>query len=290
MLSGKQYSSFIPKSNRNFVSITFDDGRYEQYNKFYPLLAKYDLKGTFYIVTERIGWKGVMDWDELSYLHKEGNEIGSHTHTHPHLTTLSNSDLNYEFKKSKKILNVFNCNSIAYPYGEYNQRVIQQAKKYFIAARGYKSNIENRTEVLNFQNKNRYHLIGIPTENSLRIRNYPNLQNCSLFGLSLLNFKKTVKKILEYTTKNNAWIIFVIHGSYNRKQISWILKKPRNIIEHFSLNICDSLKLINFTNQKETKKGTIAKFKWMCKYISTYKQIEVMPIIQVVKNYSTSLA
>ena len=205
--------------------------------------------------------------------------------SHSHLTTLSNSDLNYEFRKSKNILSIFNCNTVAYPYGEYDQRVIEQAKKYFVAARGYNSNIKNINKIFNFLNKNKYRLNGIPTENNIRIANHSTLQNCSLFSLSFPNFKKNVKKLFEYTTKNNAWIIFIIHGSYNGKQISWIMKNPRNIIEHFYLNISKPSKLIKFTSQKWIKKDTLSKFKWMCKYMSINKQHKVMPIIQVVKNF-----
>ena len=69
MLSSKQDSCLHLNLGRIFVSIAFDDGRYEQYDKYYPVLVEYGLKGTFYVVTERIGWKGVMGWDELDFLH-----------------------------------------------------------------------------------------------------------------------------------------------------------------------------------------------------------------------------
>ena len=45
------------------VSITFDDGGEHQYNSFFPILEKYGLTGTFYVVTSWIGREGILNWN-----------------------------------------------------------------------------------------------------------------------------------------------------------------------------------------------------------------------------------
>ena len=270
----------------SFVSLTFDDGREEQYSKFYPILNEYNLKATFYVVTERIGWKGVMGWNELKTLYKDGNEIGSHTHTHPHLTTLSNNELDFEFKKSYDVLHPFNCCTLAYPYGEYDERVVGEARKYYTAARGYNNpNERNKDLELNLDlNQESYKLKSFPIEHAIPSKPFEALQNCSLFALPFSKFIQTLKEILAYHRMRNAWVIFAIHGSYHWKHISWILKKPKEIAKHFAVRITKRSSITDFSGEKTFEKDKIPKFRWMCEYLAQNDQIEVLPVSQVIKN------
>ena len=272
---------------KSLVSLAFDDGRDEQYSKFYPILNEYNLKATFYVITERIGWKGVMGWDELKALYKDGNEIGSHTHTHPHLTTLSNGELDFEFKRSYDMLRPFNCSTLAYPYGEYNERVVGEAEKYYTAARGYHNpNMRNKDSELNLDlNQERYKLKTFPIEHAIPSKTFAVLQNCSLFALPFPKFRQILKEILEYHRIRNAWVIFTIHGSYHWKSISWVLKKPKEIAEHFAVRITKRSSITDFPGEKALEKDKIQKFKWMCEYFAQNDQIEVLPVSQVIKKY-----
>jgi Polysaccharide deacetylase. len=45
-----------------------------------------------------------MNWEELSFLVKEGVEIGSHTLTHPFLTKIPPAEARREIEDSKKLL------------------------------------------------------------------------------------------------------------------------------------------------------------------------------------------
>lgn len=67
-----------------------------------------------------------MSWDQLRDIAARGAEIGSHTVSHPHLTTLSDSELRAELVDSKRRIEAqigVPCQSIAYPYGEHDDRV-----------------------------------------------------------------------------------------------------------------------------------------------------------------------
>ncbi|RLI98050.1 MAG: hypothetical protein DRO99_01685 [Candidatus Aenigmatarchaeota archaeon] len=119
------------------VSITFDDGNMEQYERYLPVLEMFGFKATFYITTSQIGMKGKMGWDELRGLHDNGHEIGSHTHTHPHMTMLRPRLLEDELAKSRKILEKFGARSFAYPAGDYDKRVVDAVKRHYESARTY---------------------------------------------------------------------------------------------------------------------------------------------------------
>ena len=273
------------RAGKSLVSLTFDDGREEQYSGFYPILDEYDLKATFYVVTQRINWKGVMGWDELKTLYKDGNEIGSHTHTHPHLTTLSNGELDFEFKRSHDMLRPFNCSTLAYPYGEYDERVVERARKYFIAARGYYNpNMRSKGLGLNLDpNQERYKLKVFPMEHTIPLKGFEALQSSSLFGLPFSKFRQTLKELLEYGIKRNAWIIFTTHGTYHGKNISWIFKKPREITEYIAFRLTRLSSITDFAREKALDKDKFLKFKWMCEYFAQNDQIEILPVSQVMK-------
>jgi peptidoglycan/xylan/chitin deacetylase (PgdA/CDA1 family) len=67
-----------------------------------------------------------MTWDELRSHADRGLEIGSHTVSHPHLSTLSDDELRRELRDSKEEIEAElgrPCPDFAYPYGEHDQRV-----------------------------------------------------------------------------------------------------------------------------------------------------------------------
>jgi peptidoglycan/xylan/chitin deacetylase (PgdA/CDA1 family) len=60
-----------------------------------------------------------------------GVEIGSHTVSHPHLTRLSDAELQRELGESKQRLEdelAAPCRFLAYPYGEHDERVRAAAR------------------------------------------------------------------------------------------------------------------------------------------------------------------
>ncbi len=118
-----------------YVSISFDDGWVSIYENAFPILNKYDLPANVFVVTSYIGASpNFMDWNQLLVLSRHGKwEIGSHTHTHPDLTTLKKEEIEYELNQSKEILisKGFYPAGIASPYGQYNEAVIDIVKKYY---------------------------------------------------------------------------------------------------------------------------------------------------------------
>ncbi len=65
-----------------------------------------------------------MDWEDLRQLTDVGWEIGSHTCTHPRLTRLDDAALCIELEGSRNdcLENIGRCDSLAYPYGDVDER------------------------------------------------------------------------------------------------------------------------------------------------------------------------
>ena len=113
-----------PVARPRVVSLTFDDERASQ-GVVGGLLASHRMNGTFYIITRAVQTGNQhtesLTWDQIRQLASDGNEIGGHTQTHPHLPTLSEARQREEICGSRQdLLNRgFDPTSFAYPYGEY---------------------------------------------------------------------------------------------------------------------------------------------------------------------------
>jgi peptidoglycan/xylan/chitin deacetylase (PgdA/CDA1 family) len=114
------------------IAITFDDGWVEQYNVAFPLLQKYGMKATFYILSSYTAGERYVSWEQLEALRDAGMEIGSHTRKHANLLAVSAEDAGYEISGSKSVLEAkldITIESIAYPYGLYSGSTVALAQK-----------------------------------------------------------------------------------------------------------------------------------------------------------------
>ena len=259
------------------VSLTFDDGNSIQFNKFYPILTELDINATFYIVTSEIGRPGKMTWDELKALYAAGNEIGSHTHTHPHLTNLSNSDLDLELKRSKSLLEPFRCTALAYPFGEYDDRIIEGARRYYTAARSYYSPITKGSDIgCNHQlMPERYALKTFPTERPLPTR------STALLNLPTSVFRKTIQQLVETSIQENGWLIFVFHGTNDMS--------PRNVVDNIREKFRETVSRVRdarrLRNDLLHYYGGVqaSKFKWVCQYLIDRGDVRILPLSSVIQ-------
>ncbi len=119
------------------VTFRFDDGLIGQYNYAKPILSKYNFPATDYIFTDppQAGdWLEYMNWNQIEELHNiYGWEIGSHTKSHPNLTTLSDNALINELSDSKTILEShgFTAKSFASPFGSYDNRTLSFIARFY---------------------------------------------------------------------------------------------------------------------------------------------------------------
>jgi peptidoglycan/xylan/chitin deacetylase (PgdA/CDA1 family) len=130
-----------PKS----ILITLDDGYISEVEVGVPILKKYGFTATFFVYLDYInkGGKSV-SWTQLAELRDQGFEIGSHTVSHLDLRhkpakVAGDYDtwLKDEVGRSKKVLEEnlgIKCATIAYPFGNHNEKV-QEATR----AAGYEA-------------------------------------------------------------------------------------------------------------------------------------------------------
>lgn len=115
------------------IALTFDDGYRDFYTNAWPILHKYGLKATNYVVTDFIGWEQYMSWPMLQELDATGQiEIGAHTRSHADLRAISAERRWDEIIGSKAILEQglgHPIGAFCYPAGFYNAAVIADVKR-----------------------------------------------------------------------------------------------------------------------------------------------------------------
>jgi peptidoglycan/xylan/chitin deacetylase (PgdA/CDA1 family) len=138
-----------PAAEKTLV-VTFDDAHWSVLESAAPAMARLGIPGTVYVPTEYasserpMAWDGYdmwlgtehegelrcMSWDDLRGLAEDGWEVGSHTRSHPHLSRLGDDEIAAELTESRRECEErlgMPCRSIAYPYSDYDTRVLRMA-------------------------------------------------------------------------------------------------------------------------------------------------------------------
>ena len=118
------------KPSNKMVWLTFDDGSLTLYRDIFPLLKKYKMHATAFIITSFVdnNQSGILTWAQIKEMKDSGLvDFGSHSVSHLDLGTLSDSDATYQLAQSKKELDQQldqKTNIICYPAGGYNARTL----------------------------------------------------------------------------------------------------------------------------------------------------------------------
>ena len=121
--------------------LTFDDGYQDFVENALPLLKERKAFAVIFVHTDRksdglANTLAIMPWPTLRDIQSAFIDIQSHSHVHPDLKTLTEADLERDFKMVATEFGKYFGRSpfyLAYPGGKFNQTVIDKAKHF-----GYK--------------------------------------------------------------------------------------------------------------------------------------------------------
>jgi peptidoglycan/xylan/chitin deacetylase (PgdA/CDA1 family) len=152
---GTTFAEAMQPTHPRTLAVTFDDVFDSVRTLAAPVLAELGLPGTAFVATDWVGrslqlpelahWADgqygdelqAMSWNSLRDLAAAGWEIGAHTCSHPHLSRLDSQSILAELQRSRTVCEQMlgvACRSVAYPYGDADDRVRAAA-----AAAGYEA-------------------------------------------------------------------------------------------------------------------------------------------------------
>ncbi len=117
------------------VILTFDDGYDDNYLELFPLLRKYNVKATVFVIAGSIGNNHHMTDAQVREMAASGLvSIQSHGLTHRELGYMDESSLRHEFSESKRILAGLTGAEpyvICYPVGSSSTLAVSVGREYF---------------------------------------------------------------------------------------------------------------------------------------------------------------
>lgn len=118
------------------VVLTFDDGYEDNYTTVLPLLEKYDMKATVFLISDMIGADGHLSEKQIREMAESGRiHFGSHTKSHEKLYALDADTMKTELSESRRRIEELTgqkVTALAYPNG-----VCDNAAEFAAAENGY---------------------------------------------------------------------------------------------------------------------------------------------------------
>ena len=154
LISAIQQGKTLPEKT---VAITFDDGYNNNYEQAAPILEKFGYPYTIFVnptlIDEGKGY--VMGWDKLKELASKGALIANHTaqHDYLHIKLKDESDAQWQARIKKDILRSqqrikeeigHDYKYLAYPYGEFNNKLQALVKELGFIGIGQHSGAVNK--------------------------------------------------------------------------------------------------------------------------------------------------
>lgn len=181
------------------VSVTFDDGWQSVYTNGLPVLEKYGIRTTQYILPG--------EFDNYSYISKAqahsmkdaGHEIGSHTVNHKMLTTLSPTDVKYELEISRSMLQKENLISadhtnFAPPNSAVNDSILQIIRTQYVSSRNTLADITNGM-----------------TDADVNLGPVLRPYDIIAYSVRPTTTIQQIQQALDYTKQHNGWFVLVYH-------------------------------------------------------------------------------
>ncbi len=122
------------------IILTFDDANEDNYTVAFPIMQKYGFTGVLYVPYYFVNTPGKLTVDEIKEMAASGWEVGSHSLTHPDISSLPPDRMRAEIVESREKLEELlgvPILTFAYPFGYESSAVVDYVKfAGYIAAMG----------------------------------------------------------------------------------------------------------------------------------------------------------
>ncbi len=155
----------VKAAGNKALVLTFDKGTMNDFLLAVPVLKEYGFKATFFVIPEKVGTTGYMNWKELESLLQTTNNKGerlfsisshSYSHRYPGYRDFTHDEILDDLQRSKKAIEENTsgeCRFLALPYGiRPGDRIVETAAK----AAGYTGIRNSRPKTFDVARGNMY--------------------------------------------------------------------------------------------------------------------------------------
>jgi peptidoglycan/xylan/chitin deacetylase (PgdA/CDA1 family) len=180
------------------ITITFDDGWETTYTDAMPLLQKYGLPSTQYVLSGQQKNFNYLSFKQMRMIKQGGHEIACHSVDHKDLTTLNAKDLQAELTDCKTTLDKelsMNVREFASPYGHEDAVTVKAIKQTFRSERNTAgdiiTNAANDQDINLRSNFNPYNIIAVTLRGDTTVAQ--------------------LQAAIDYTVQHNGWLVLNYH-------------------------------------------------------------------------------
>jgi peptidoglycan/xylan/chitin deacetylase (PgdA/CDA1 family) len=179
-----------------YVTVTFDDGWESIYTQALPLLQKYGIRTTQYVLSGTLKDENYLSMAQVKAMQSAGHEIACHGVNHADLPSLDAKKLTFELSSCQQTFSkeLGPIRDFASPYGHYTPETITAIKKYYQSHRntnGDLTNGINEADVNIEQYFNQYDLIAATVRDTTTV--------------------EQLRALFEYAKQHNGWVILNYH-------------------------------------------------------------------------------
>ena len=190
------------------ITITFDDGWESAYTEGMPILEKYGIKPTHYILGDQFDDPQYLSEAQARSLQAAGHEIAAHTMTHRDLTTLTEDQVEWEQSESdKRLTSIFGpIREFATPLGASNDLVLRHTKPYYRSMRNTAGDPATMSDI------------------DINVRENFDQYNINAYTVRDTTTTEDIQKMIDYTVRRKGWLVLTYH-QVGDQESHWAVSK-----------------------------------------------------------------